>query len=72
MRRRASATTALALAAIAATVSAQETYLRASGRGLQQAKPDDLFPEGPDMVCWNYAIPGEQGADLTPDQVRLG
>ncbi len=74
MRRRASSTTALAAGAAAALAlcsspgaSAQETYLR--GRGLQQAKPDDPFPEGPDMVCWDYKIPGEQGADLTPDQV---
>lgn len=38
-------------------------------RRLQQAKPDDPFPEGPNVVCWNYTIDGEKGADLTPDQV---
>lgn len=80
MRRcRPSAAVALAMAVAAAScVHAQhqyaapvepqhETYLR---RRLQQAKPDDPFPEGPNVVCWDYSIAGEQGADLTADQVK--
>lgn len=82
MRRRSSSTLALAAAvaaAAAACTHAQhhapplnmapqgDTYLR---RRLQQAQPGELFPEGPGVVCWDYSIAGEQGADLTADQVN--
>lgn len=78
MRRRSQSTTALALALALCYAGAAygqhaaleqeqpETYLR---RRLQQAKPDDPFPEGPNVVCWDYSIAGEQGANLTADQV---
>ena len=29
----------------------------------------DPFPEGPDVVCHDYTMEGEEGFALTPDQV---
>jgi len=36
---------------------------------LPQADPKDPFPEGPDVTCWKYAIPGEPGGELTAEEV---
>ncbi len=38
-------------------------------RQLPQADPKDAFPEGPNMKCWDYKIPGEPGAELTADDI---
>lgn len=42
---------------------------QSSLRGLKEADPMDPFPEGPDVVCHDYTMVGEEGFALTPDQV---
>lgn len=38
-------------------------------RRLPQADPKDAFPEGPDVTCWDYTIPGEPGGEMTAAEV---
>lgn len=46
-----------------------DTHTHTLRRELPQAKADDPFPEGPDVKCWDYKIAGEQGGDMTADDV---
>ena len=54
---------------LACCLTAAALAQQSSLRGLKEADPMDPFPEGPDVVCRDYTIPGEEGFDLTPDQV---